>query len=162
MGSGFSQTQAQIGTGMADVEAGLSGYIRIFLFIIAAVFAIVAFVPMSIGMPSSNAPCGTTVCLVPGDVYQDGKCLPSGNLPITQTCLNPQETCQNQKCTQGTQAKKTHPMFLIGTAVFILLGLVVVPISKKMQQISHSSPGAAQAVGLLGEANILEDILGRR
>jgi len=163
MGSGFSKTQSDIGTGFADVGAGLSGYARGFFFLIAIIMTIVAFVPIDFSPGSSNTPCGTNICLLPGDVYQDGKCLPSGSAPITEGCMNPAETCQNGKCQKGnTSQKKTHPEFLIGTAIFILLGIVVVPFSKKIQQLSHSSPGAAQAIALGSEANLLGSLFGRK
>lgn len=163
MGSGFSKTQTDIGTGFADVSAGLSGYARGFFFILAIIMAIVAFVPLSLDKASSNMPCGTNICVLPGDMYQDGKCLPSGADPVTRGCMDPQETCQDGKCQKtGTGQKTRHYAFLIGTAFFVLLGIIVVPFSKKMQQISHSSSGAAQAMALGSEASLLEGLLGRR
>lgn len=155
MGSNVSEFQDSIGKGTVDLQVAFSPVIVVMLIIAAVVFAVMALVPMKLQVPGDNPP-------------------PSSNFPCgpgnTQPCLNPQEVCDNGYCHRvvgppnpnppdNNTTAKTHPMLLIGTAVCLGLALVVVPLSRKMQQIVYSNKNASIAAGTFTEADILGNLL---
>jgi len=145
MGSNVSSFQDSVGKGTADLQVAFSPVIVVILIIAAVVFAVMALTPMKFvppGPPSSNFPCGPN-----------------------EPCLNSQEVCDNGYCHRvvvpPNGEPKTHPMLLIGTAVCLGLAFVVVPLSRKLQQIVYSNKNASIAAGTFTEADILGNLLRR-
>ena len=166
MGTGFGKFQQQTGEGLTDVSAGMSGFVRWFFYLIAGCIIVAAFVPFKSGIGSgkkdSNLTCGSSC---PGGVgCVAGTCEGKGETPcVLQPCPDPDESCQNRQCKlvnppPPTPEKTMHLWLLIPAAIFILLGYIIVPMSRKMQEISHKSPGAAQAIAGLTEAEWASDI----
>jgi len=148
MGSNVSQFQDSIGKGTADLQVAFSPILVVMLVIAAIVFAILALTPMkwqTPGPPSSNFPCTNP----------------------TQPCLNPNEVCDNGYCHRlaphpnDDDKPKTHPLLLIGSAVCLGLAFIVIPLSKKLQQIVYSNKNASIAAGTFTEGDILANILQR-
>lgn len=151
MGANVSGFQDSIGKGTADLQVAFAPVAVVLLIIAAVVFAIMALVPMKLQVPGENPPPSSNFPCGPGD---------------TQPCLNPQEICDNGHCRRVVgppnppdNPAKTHPMFLIGTAVCLGLALVVIPLSRKMQQIVYSNKNASIAAGTFTEADILSNLL---
>ena len=140
---GNAQTQQNIGDfqqGVGQVTSTLglisAYFVSFILCLFAAGFLYVAVTPLSLQSIGSNQPCTTT-----------------------QDCtINKSEECQSNFCNPRAGPKERHWAYLFGVVICLAIALFIVYMARKMNEIAYSSRGGAQAIGMLGEVNLLRDI----
>jgi hypothetical protein len=132
----FQQNVGQV-TGQLGV---ISAYFFAFFAIIGAIaFAYWAFVPFS-----TLSPIDGSMDLCFGD----------------QDCRRSGESCVNRQCQkpQIDGEKTKHPLMLLFSVVLIALAIFSVIYARTLRDISQSSRGGAQVVGLMGEAQLARSL----
>lgn len=149
MGSISSKTATKVGNFQAGVGEASSDISLIgayifggIMFIMAIVFTVLALVPSSDKDFSSNMPCS------------DKSGEPGPYLDCSEG-----EHCdpEDGRCTKPDTPKKRHLMFLIGTAIAILVGISVIWLSRVTNRAVHSNRAFAETYGTLSEVSLLSN-----